>query len=169
MKRATVRLPRHALPTPSTKGSQEGRATSGHHAGRPACSRRDSSLISKPPVLRLVYLHLAHKMALTERLCFLLLSLSLPPSDTRLTTSPGPIQRRTATYWNITSSSHTAEFPSSPALKLSNQLDPAGFRQLGDGQRQHNWRQVIFSNKSLRFWTPQFSLLPRIFHISWKT
>lgn len=54
-----------------SKSYQQGRATSGHHSGRQPCTRRNTPLLSKAPVLRLMYLHLAHKMALTEKLCSL--------------------------------------------------------------------------------------------------
>lgn len=133
-----------------SKSCQQGRATSGHHSGRQPCTRRNTPLLSKAPLLRLVYLHLAHKMALTEKLCSLFFPLSLPLSVTRLTTGPGLIQRRTATYWSTTSFSHIADFPSSPAPKLPNQLDPAGFVREAEYEA-HSWRLLIFSNKSPRF------------------
>lgn len=63
-----------------SKSYQQGRATSGHHSGRQPCTRRNTPLLSKAPVLRLMYLHLAHKMALTEKLCSLFSLLSLPLS-----------------------------------------------------------------------------------------
>lgn len=165
MKRVTVGLPRHALPTPPSKGSQEGRTTS--QADQPAPEGTAHFSPSHPYSGSCICTwptrwHWQKDFASSS---YLSLCLPLTPG------SPLAADRYREGLPPTETSHHlpTPQFPSSPAIKLPNQLDTADFiRQLGDGQRQYNWRQIIFSNKSLRFSTLQLSLLPRIFHISWK-
>lgn len=108
---------------------------------------------------------LAHKMALTEKLCSLFFPLSLPLSVTRLTTGPRQIQRRTATYWKhiiISSQSWIS------LLTCPQGTQPAGSCWLHP--RGGAWGiQLFFSNKSLRFSAlDNFPHHLEFFSISWK-
>lgn len=69
---------------------------------------------------------LAHKMALTEKLCSLFFPLSLPLSPGS-PLAPDRFREGLPPTENTTSFPHRAESPSSPAPKVPNQLDPAGF------------------------------------------